>query len=174
MRESVTYVRWYRIGCGVSHLQIESGCKYKFYVFEVKYLSNSSVHLHCKHFAPPALHHRYQELCNIFLIETFFLFFFHGRLAWYFSHLHGIPWRLEESKDHQSNWDHMAMWVQKLAFGFLSPDPEDAEMNSKLCQDCSVWFETFDQPMLFIISAFMIDIFTQFIKHISSINIIYI
>ena len=39
--------------------------------------------------------------------------------------------------------DHMAMWVQKLAFGFLSLAPEDAEMYSKFCQDCcpirSIW-----------------------------------
>ena len=52
------------------------------------------------------------------------------------------------------------MWFQKLAFGFLSPAPEDAEMNSKLCQDCSVWFETFDQPMSFIPSVFKTNIFT--------------
>ena len=59
-------------------------------------------------------------------------------------------------------------------FGFLSPAPEDAEMNSKLCQDCSVWFETFDQPMTFIPSVFITNIFLHFtllVKHISSINI---
>ena len=133
---------------------------------------DSPLYLHCKHFAPPRLHHRrYQEICDFFS-NTFSGI--QGQLAWYF---HTYMGSHEDWKNLKTASRAGTTWpceFRNWPFGFLSPAPEDAEINSKLCQDCSGCFETFDQPMSFIPSVFKTNIFlhfTELVQDISSINI---